>query len=362
MSNKPLVSCIITFLNAERFFREAIESVLAQTHDNLELLLVDDGSTDESTQVALRYSELFPEKVRCLEHTGHENRGAAASRNLGMAEARGEYIALLDADDVWLAHKLEEQVSILDSHPEAGMVYGQSQYWHSWTTQPEDAHRDYVPKLGVQTDTLFEPPTLSRLVYPLGNAAVPCPSDLLLRREAVERVGGFEVAFRGMYQLYDDQTFLAKVYLNEPVFVAGRCWDRYRRHPDQCMAVVHEAGQEQSVRLAFFRWLAEYFYAQGVGDPELWKLLQEKQLQTTDRLQAKRSREDNKQLRVKNRRIKELESSLATQRRRARRLRRQKQGLVREMQSLDRQLTEVRHSRLWRLTRRLDRIRAALSR
>jgi uncharacterized protein HemX len=128
------------------------------------------------------------------------------------------------------------------------------------------------------------------------------------------------------------------------------------------MAVVHEAGQEQSVRLAFLRWLAEYFYAQGVGDPELWKLLQERQLQTTNRLQAKGSREDNKHLRVKNRRIKELESSLAAQRRRARRLKRQKHGLVREMQNLDRQLTDVRNSRLWRLTRRLGRIRAALSR
>jgi glycosyltransferase involved in cell wall biosynthesis len=362
MSNNPLVSCIITFLNAERFFREAIESVLAQTHGNLEILLVDDGSTDESTQIALRYGELFPEKVRYLEHEGHENRGAAASRNLGIGQARGEYLALLDADDVWLRRKLEEQVAILETHPEAGMVYGQSQYWHSWTSEPEDAHRDHVPKLGVQPDTIFEPPTLSRLVYPLGNAAVPCPSDLLLRREAVERVGGFEEAFRGLYQLYDDQTFLAKVYLNEPVFVAGKCWDRYRRHPDQCMAVVREAGQEQSVRLAFLQWLAEYFYAQRVGDTELWKLLQEKQLQTTNRLQARQSRDDNKQLRARERRIKDLESNLADHRRRTRRLRKQKQGLRREIRNLDRQLKDTMDSRVWRWAQRLGRLRAALSR
>src|SRR5215212_8464823 len=362
MSDIPLVSCIITFLNAEEFIGEAIESVLGQTHENLELLLVDDGSTDDSTPIALRYAERFPEKVRYLEHAGHENRGAAASRNLGMGEAKGEYIALLDSDDVWLEHKLEEQVGILASHPEAGMVYGQSQYWHSWTRKPEDAHRDQVPKLGVQFDTLFEPPTLSTLVYPLGPATAPCPSDLLLRREAVERVGGFEEAFRGMYQLYDDQTFLAKVYLNEPVFVAGKCWDRYRQHPDQCVSAVREAGQQHTVRLAFLRWLAEYFYAQGVGDTELWKLLQEKQLQTINRLQARQSREDNKQLRARNARIRGLESSLADQRRRARRLRKQKQNLMRELQSLDRQLEEVRNSRVWRLTQGLGRIRAAISR
>jgi len=362
MSNEPLVSSIITFLNAEKFIREAIESVLAQTHDNVELLLVDDGSTDDSTQIALEYAERVSEKVRYLEHAGHENRGAAASRNVGLREARGEYIALLDADDVWLPNKLEEQVAILGSHPEAGMVYGLSQYWHSWTMSPEDAHRDNVPKLGVQTDTLFEPPALSTLLYPLGRGTAPCPSDLLLRREAVERVGGFEEAFRGMYQLYDDQTFLAKVYLNEPVYVANRCWDRYRQHPDQCVAVVHEAGQYHTVRSAFLQWLAEYFYAQGVGDTELWKLLQEKQLQTSNRLQARQSREDNKQLRARNARIRGLESSLADQRRRARRLRKQKQNLMRELQSLDRQLEEVRNSRVWRLTQGLGRIRAAISR
>src|SRR5215204_4174429 len=124
MSKESVVSCIITFLNSEEFIGEAIESVLGQTYENVELLFVDDGSTDGSTQIALQYAERFPEKVRYLEHAGHENRGAAASRNLGIREARGEYIALLDSDDVWLKRKLEEQVGILQAHPEAGMVYG----------------------------------------------------------------------------------------------------------------------------------------------------------------------------------------------------------------------------------------------
>jgi len=362
MSNEPLVSSVITFFNAGKYIQEAIESVLAQTHANFELLLVDDGSSDDSTSIALGYAERFSEKVRYLEHDGHENRGAAASRNLGFWQAQGEYIALLDADDVWLPRKLEEQLEILDAHPEAGMVYGQSQYWYSWTNSPEDAHRDHVLKLGVQTDTLFEPGTLSTLLYPLGRGTAPCPSDLLLRRGTVERVGGFEEAFRGMYQLYDDQTFLAKVYLNEPVFVANRCWDRYRQHPDQCVAVVHEAGQYHTVRLSFLEWLAEYFYAQGVKDPEVWKLLQEKQLQTTNRLQARQSREDKKQLRIRDRRIKELESNLADQRRRTRRLRKQKQDLVKEMRNLNAQLEAIRGSRSWQLSQGLGRIRTLLTR
>jgi Glycosyl transferase family 2 len=362
MSEASLVSCIITFLNAEEFVEEAIESSLAQTHENIELLLVDDGSTDGSTRIALGYAELCPEKVRYLEHDGHENRGAAASRNLGIGEAKGEYIALLDSDDVWLENKLEEQVAVLDAHPEAGMVYGQSQYWHSWTMKPEDAHRDHVPKLGVQTDALFEPSMLSRLVYPLGPATAPCPSDLMLRRVTVQRVGGFEEAFRGMYQLYDDQTFLAKVYLNEPVYVAGKCWDRYRQHPDQCVSVVRESGEQHTVRLAFLRWLAEYFYMQGVADTELWKLLQEKQLQTTKKLQTRQSREDNRRLRARDARIEELESSLQGQRRRIRHLRKRNRGLMQEVQDLKQELGGIRASAIWQLSRGLGRIRARLSR
>lgn len=362
MSRESLVSCIVTFLNTEKFLGEAIESVLAQTHENLELLLVDDGSTDGSTKIARRFAGRFPEKVRYLEHEGHENRGAAASRNLGMEEARGEYIALLDSDDVWLGHKLEEQVALLDAHPEAGMVYGQSQYWHSWTTNPEDAHRDHVPKLGVPTDTLFEPAMLSKIVYPLGPATAPCPSDLLLRRSAVERVGGFEEAFRGMYQLYDDQTFLAKIYLNEPVYVAGKCWDRYRQHPDQIVSVVRDAGQQHTVRLAFLRWLAEYFYTQGVDNAELWKLLQEKLLQTSNRLQTREAREDSKRLRAKDARIAELESSLKDQRRRARRLRKRNRSLTQEIQDLNQELGRIRGSALWQLLRVLGRVRARSSR
>ena len=114
MSNKPLVSAIIIFLNAEKFIEEAIESVFAQTYENWELLLVDDGSTDSSTRIALRYAEQHHDKVRYLEHSGHQNLGMSAARNLGISHAKGAYLAFLDADDVWLPRKLEQQVAIMN--------------------------------------------------------------------------------------------------------------------------------------------------------------------------------------------------------------------------------------------------------
>src|SRR5262249_36292098 len=144
MPIKPLVSIIIPFLNAEKFLQETIESVFTQTYTNWEILLVDDGSIDSSTSIAQRYAEQSPSEVRYLEHANHQNQGVCASRNLGVSKARGKYIALLDADDVWLPHKLEQQVAILESQPEAGMVYGASQYWYGWTGVIEDAQRDFV--------------------------------------------------------------------------------------------------------------------------------------------------------------------------------------------------------------------------
>jgi glycosyltransferase involved in cell wall biosynthesis len=271
MNRKPLVSVIVSFLNAERFIKETIESVLAQTYEYWELLLVDDGSDDGSTSIARRYAELYPGKIHYLEHEGHQNHGVCVSRNLGIRYSKGEYIAILDADDVWLSHKLERQVEILGSHPEVAMVYGASEYWNSWTGKPEDAKRDFIPELGVQTNTVFNPPKLAILCHPLGEGTAPCPSNILLRRETVENIGGFEEDFRGMYQLYEDQAFLIKVYLSAPVFAAGECWDRYRIHPYSCMARTSQFHDE--IRLFFLKWLEAYLTEQEIRDINIWKAL-----------------------------------------------------------------------------------------
>ena len=91
MNSRPLVSVITIFFNEEKFIEDAVKSVFAQTYQDWELLLVDDGSTDKSTEIARRLAEQHPEKVRYLEHDGHKNRGMSASRNLGIRNADGEY-------------------------------------------------------------------------------------------------------------------------------------------------------------------------------------------------------------------------------------------------------------------------------
>jgi glycosyltransferase involved in cell wall biosynthesis len=269
MSTMPLVSVIIIFFNAERFLDEAIESVFGQTYDAWELLLVDDGSTDGSTAIAQRYTQQHPGKVRYLEHTDHQNRGMSASRNLGIANAQGAYIAFLDADDVWLSNKLDRQVAILDAQPEAAMVYGPAQWWYSWTGRAEDRLRDYIPEPGVQANALLEGPTLLTRFLRLSDIA-PCPSSVLIRRNLVEQVGGFEERFRG---LYEDQVFFAKVCLSQPVFVSSECSARYRQHPNSNCSISQETAQHATGRLAFLRWLADYLSKDGVNNGALRKAL-----------------------------------------------------------------------------------------
>src|SRR5215207_10417359 len=100
MNKAPTVSVIMIFFNLETFLKEAIESVRAQTYEDWELLLIDDGSIDGSSSIALDFAKLDQKKVRYFEHSDHTNRGMSASRNLGIANAKGTYITFLDGDDV----------------------------------------------------------------------------------------------------------------------------------------------------------------------------------------------------------------------------------------------------------------------
>src|SRR5262245_51717549 len=91
-----VVSIVTPFLNAGTFIQEAVDSVLVQTYPHWELLLVDDGSTDESTAIAQAFAAAHPHRIRYLSHEGCVNKGASASRNLGTRVARGKYVAFLD--------------------------------------------------------------------------------------------------------------------------------------------------------------------------------------------------------------------------------------------------------------------------
>jgi glycosyltransferase involved in cell wall biosynthesis len=261
------VSVVVIFKDEEAFLEQAIESVLAQTHGDWELLLVDDGSTDGSTAIARHYARQADGRVRYLEHPGHANLGMSAARNLGLSRAAGEFVSLLDADDELFPHALEEQVAILRAHPSAGMVYGPLEYWYGWTGLPEDEARDFVYPVGVPTDRIYEPPSLIALFI---QDVAFAPSGMLLRRSVVEQVGGFEQSFR---DLYEDQVFAAKVCRATPVYVSGRCFYRYRQHADSCCITAAREGRLDDARQPFLRWLASYLEEEQLEGDDAWRLV-----------------------------------------------------------------------------------------
>ena len=113
LDRQPTVSVVIPVYNGDRYLAEAITSVLDQTYKNFELIVVDDGSTDGSAEIAKSYKQ-------AVLYTFQPNGGLSKARNTGLALARGKYIAFLDHDDLWLPHKLARQVTYLDSHPDVG--------------------------------------------------------------------------------------------------------------------------------------------------------------------------------------------------------------------------------------------------
>jgi glycosyltransferase involved in cell wall biosynthesis len=269
MSGRVRVTISTPFLNAQRFLGEAIESVFAQTFGDWELLLVNDGSSDGSTQIAQRWAKRFPSKVRYIYHPGHENRGISASHNLAIREAAGDYIAFLDADDVWLPQKLERQLTLLERHPRAMMLYGQTRYWYSWTGNTEDFSRDLLIEPGIEPDTIVEPPSLlTRFLRQ--QIPVPCPSDVIVRRAAVLASGGFEESFR---RIFTDQAFYTKLCLRVPVLIAGESWSRYRRHSESAVAMMRRRGQLRAARLDYLRWLDGYLKSQCIENRELRRAL-----------------------------------------------------------------------------------------
>ncbi|MEO8453665.1 MAG: glycosyltransferase family 2 protein [Sphingomicrobium sp.] len=250
---KPRVSVITIFYNAADFLGEAIESVLVQDYRDFELLLVDDGSTDAGSETAQSFAEREPERIRYLHHPGRENRGMSASRNLGIHEATGEIIAFIDADDRWKSNKLGEQIEIFDRFSEVDASCGAVNYWRSWA-----GGEDEVIRTGHVQNRAVDPPEAILALYPLGKAAAPCPSDLMVRRTTALALGGFEESFTGPRQMYEDQAFLAKLYLEGSIYFDDRCWLDYRRHDGSCVATVSRDGRYHEVRRHFLEWLAAY--------------------------------------------------------------------------------------------------------
>jgi glycosyltransferase involved in cell wall biosynthesis len=174
----PLISCIVPVFNGERYIREALESILAQAYRPLEIIVADDGSTDRTAEIV----STFGDQVRYLKQN---NAGPAAARNLGIGAAFGEFIAFLDADDLWHPEKLLRQTARFAARPELSCCVTHVQnFW--------------IPELRAEAEQFRE----HRISKPLPGYVT---STLLVRREFFDAVGPFNA---GMHHADDTEWFL----------------------------------------------------------------------------------------------------------------------------------------------------------
>ncbi len=213
----PLVSVVIPTYNRSAFLVEAVESVLAQTWEDLEIVVVDDGSTDSTQECVRKYKD----KVRYLRK---ENGGPASARNVGVRLARGVYVSFLDSDDQCYPERIELQTDYLESHPEFAMVYS-ARSWMDADGQP----------LGVSSDGRHHLPAGEIFLDLFRANYVGSASAVQLRKCCFEKVGFFSESCVPCED-YDLWLRIASEYrigsLNVPLF-------RYR---------LHESGLHQNLR------------------------------------------------------------------------------------------------------------------
>ena len=207
------VGVIIPAFNAAKTLPIALESVASQTFDDWQVLLVDDGSTDDTVQVVAPFMERFGPKIKFIQQ---ENRGLPAARNTAIRASTTEFLALLDADDVWLPCRLEESVNVLRERPQAGLAYG------GITRIDQD---------GSPIGTFMGNPRhaegrIAPQVY-MRKVDLPCPT-LTFRRSCIQQVGLFDETLRAT----EDRDLCLRIALRYEVAVVPRVIACYRVSPN----------------------------------------------------------------------------------------------------------------------------------
>jgi glycosyltransferase involved in cell wall biosynthesis len=206
------VGVIIPAYNAAKTLAIALESVASQTFDDWQILLVDDGSTDNTAQVVAPFLERFGPKIKFIQQ---ENRGLPAARNTAIRSSTTEFLALLDADDVWLPCRLEESVKILRERPRAGLAYG------GITCIDQHGH----PTGTFQGNSQCSEGRIAPQIY-MRRVDLPCPT-LTFRRSCIQQVGLFDETMRAT----EDRDLCLRIALRYEVAFVPRVIAFYRISP-----------------------------------------------------------------------------------------------------------------------------------
>lgn len=238
----PTVSVVIPCFNAERYIGSTLRSVFAQQGATLEVIVVDDGSTDASADLVAREYPL----ARLLKV---ENGGVARARNIGIAAATGQWIAFVDADDIWLPGKLQHQLSLMQSTPDCRMSYAA---WHVWVSEASEPSFDELAALAARSDDERQWAGPSGWIYP--ELLLDCfvwTSTVLAERQLFQEIGAFDPDLR-VGEDYDLWLRASRVTRIERI---ARPYALYRQHPHNITRRVPAANYKgEVVQRALDRW------------------------------------------------------------------------------------------------------------
>lgn len=205
----PKISVIIPAYNAMNYLPDTLDNLLKQTYNDFEIIIVNDGSSDSIEQW---FSQLQDRRVKLISQ---ENQGAGLARNTGIINAKGEYLAFLDADDIWESTKLEKQLRILEENPEVGLVY-------TWV--------EYISETGQSTGRIVKHQAEGNVWEKLIKCnLVECGSVAMVRRSCFDDVGIFD---RNLSSFVEDWDMWLRIASRFPFKVAKEVLVYYRQHPN----------------------------------------------------------------------------------------------------------------------------------
>jgi glycosyltransferase involved in cell wall biosynthesis len=232
----PLVSVIMPTYNCAPYLAEAIDSVLLQAGVNIEVIVVDDGSTDSTKEVVEKYRHRITYISQVLR------RGPSAARNVGIQYASGEWIAFQDADDIWDPEKLSMQLDALRGYPDAGLVFADALVFRGREVVQNSLSSEHLKtwcgRNATQAPDIYYGHVYSKLL--LRNCI--CTISVVLPRKVLDEVGMFDATLK----IGEDYDLWLRIARNHPVVYIDRTFCKYR---------LRDNGLSGSLQVRFSRWL-----------------------------------------------------------------------------------------------------------
>ena len=231
LNNYPKVSIIMNCFNCSRYLEEAIDSVYAQTYENWEIIFWDNASTDNSAEIAKKHDD------KLCYFNSDETVPLGHARNFALGKARGEYIAFLDCDDIWLPDKLEKQIEIFNTNRDVMLVYSDCYIVDSNGNKMRTAFESQKPVRGNIFNEL-----LSRYNFiPLLTA--------IIKKEVLNEIG----LFKDDYKIAADYDLFLRIAYNHPVDYVEDCLAKYRVH-DSNLSIIRDIGIKEELEI-INKWL-----------------------------------------------------------------------------------------------------------